>query len=142
MRQVMVYIRAGQLENAKQVFQEGTGVSTEMAGQTVDMINNQLSASNQILPAELATIMKVFAETAIRNRETIQPIAEPRRRSGGLGCWLVLVLILLAFYLSYTSISPFALTASLISGKTGDPVVRTAIAPIHAITTAIAPMLH
>jgi hypothetical protein len=55
---------------------------------------------------------------------------------------LVLGIILLVFYFSYTSISPVNLVTSLIAGKTGDPVLQTAVAPFHVLATTIAPLLQ
>jgi uncharacterized Zn finger protein (UPF0148 family) len=142
MRQMMVYIRAGQLDEATKTFQEGTGASLEMAGQTVQMIANQISASNLILPTQLAAIMKAYAEAASRTQQFPQTGAGPQRRGSGIGCWLVLVIIVLVFYFSYTSISPIDLVSSLLAGNTSAPVVQTAIAPLHAIATTIAPLLQ
>ena len=142
MRQMMAHIRAGQLEDATKTFQEGTGASEEMARQTVQMIANQISVSNLIQPAELAAIMRGFAEAARRAQPSAQPEPEPRRRGSGIGCWLVLVILLLVFYFSYTSISPVDLVSSLISGNTSGPVMQTAVAPFHAIATAIAPLIQ
>jgi hypothetical protein len=142
MRQMMVYIRSGQLMNASNTFQDGTGVSPEMAGQTVKMIADQIAATNVILPTELAAIMRTFAESAGRGSQAMPRAAEPRRRGSGVGCWLVLVIILVALYLSYTSISPVSLASSLIAGNTSAPVMQTAVAPFHAIATSIASFLH
>ena len=142
MRQMMMDIRAGKLDEATRTFHEGTGSSMDMAGQTVQMIANQISASNQILPTELAAIMSAYAQNFRSSQQTMRPVAEPQRRGSGLGCWLVLVIILLVLFFSYTSISPIALVTSLLGGNTSAPVVQTAIAPFHTIATAIAPLLH
>ncbi len=142
MRQMMADIRAGKLEDATKTFQESTGANAEVAGQTVQLIANQISASNMILPTELAGIMRTYAEIAKRAYVPSQPEAEPQRRGTGIGCWLVLGIILLVFYFSYTSISPVNLVTSLIAGKTGDPVLQTAVAPFHVLATTIAPLLQ
>jgi DNA-directed RNA polymerase subunit RPC12/RpoP len=141
MRQMMMDIRAGKLDEATKTFHEGTGASMEMAGQTVQMIANQISASNMILPTQLASIMSAYAQSAMRDREPSGPAAGPQRRGSGIGCWLVLAIILVVFYFSYTSISPVDLVTSLIAGNTSAPVVQTAIAPLHTIATAISHLL-
>ncbi len=142
MRQMMTALRAGQLDQAIQVFQEGTGGDPELARQTVQMISSQLSASSLILPAALATIMRTYAESASRYSQNQPRVAAPRRRGTGLGCWLVLLIVLLIAYFSYVAVSPVALVSALIAGHTNDAVVQTAIAPIHMIATAIAPLFH
>ncbi len=141
LRQMMIDIRAGKLDDATKTFQEGTGSSMDMAGQTVQMIANQISATNQILPTELAAIMRAYAQNVLTNPPSQQPVSGPQRRGSGLGCWLILVIILLVFFFSYTSVSPLALVASLLGGNTSAPVVQTAIAPFHTIATVIAPLL-
>lgn len=145
MRQMMGFIRAGQLDDAIAIFQQGTGANGEMAGQTVQSIASQLSASSVILPAALAAIMHAYAESAGRNYQAAQPVISPRRRSSGIGCWGVLAILFLAaalyFYFSYTAISPVTLVSSLFAGNPHAPVMQTAVAPFHTIATAIAPLL-
>ena len=144
MRQMMGYIRAGQLDDAIKTFQEGTGADGQMAGQTVQAIANQISASNLILPAALAAIMRAYAESANRSYPALQPTIAPRRRSNGIGCFpvlaIMLVIVLLYFYFSYTAISPATLLSSLVAGNTHATVIQTAVAPFHTIATAIAPL--
>ncbi len=145
MRQMMQYIRAGQLDEAAKTFQDGTGANGEMAGETVQAIASQLSASSIILPAALAAIMRSYAESAGRSYQSAQPLMAPRRRSRGIGCFPVLVIMLAAialyFYFSITAISPGTLVSSLVAGNPHAPVMQTAAAPFHAIATAIAPLL-
>ena len=144
MRQMMGYIRSGQLDNAIKTFQDGTGANQENAGQTVQAIANQLSASSLILPAALAAIMSAYAQSANRGYSALQPTIAPRRRSGGIGCGPVLAVIvlvvLLYFYFTFTAISPATLVSALVAGNTHATVVQTAVAPIHTIATAIAPL--
>ncbi len=144
MRQMMGYIRSGQLDNAIRTFQEGTGASGEMAGQTVQAIASQISVSNVILPAALAAIMQAYSASANRSYQSNQPTFMPRRRSSGIGCWPVLAIMVLIvlgyFYFSITSISPGTLVSSLAAGNPHAPVMQTAVAPFHSIATAIAPL--
>ena len=144
MRQMMGYIRAGQLDDAIKTFQEGTGANGEMAGQTVQAIANQISASNLILPAALAAIMGAYAESAGRSYLSLQPAIAPRRRSRGIGCGpvlaIMLVIVLVYFYFSITAISPATLVNALAAGNTHAAVIQTAVAPFHAIATALAPV--
>ncbi len=144
MRQMMGFIRAGQLDDAIRTFQDGTGANGEMAGQTVQAIANQLSVSSVILPAALGAIMSAYAQSSSRSYQSNQPAMMPRRRSGGIGCWPVLVVIVLVilgyFYFQITSISPGTLVSSLAAGNPHAPVMQTAAAPFHTIATAIAPL--
>ncbi len=144
-RQMMGYIRAGQLDEAVRTFQEGTGADGDAAGQTVKAIANQISVSSVILPAALSAIMRAYSESGGRSYQSNQPVIMPRRRSGGIGCWPVLAIIVLAilgyFYFSITSLSPGTLVSSLAAGNPHAPVMQTAVAPFHSIATAIAPLL-
>ncbi len=144
-RQMMGFIRGGQLDDAVKTFQDGTGASPEMAGQTVQAIAGQLSASSVILPAALAAIMRAYAESTSRSYQVSQPAVYPRRRNRGIGCWGVLVIVVVAaliyFYFSVTALSPGTLVSSLIAGNPHAPVMQTAVAPFHAIGTAIGTML-
>ncbi len=144
-RQMMGYIRAGQIDDAVRTFQQGTGANGETAGQTVQAIANQISVSSVILPSALSAIMWAYSESAGRSYSSSQPVIVPRRRSGGIGCWPVLAIIVLAilgyFYFSITSLSPGTLVSSLAAGNPHAPVMQTAVAPFHSIATAIAPLL-
>jgi DNA-directed RNA polymerase subunit RPC12/RpoP len=144
MRQMMDYIRAGQVDEAIKTFQEGTGANGEMAGQTVQAIASQLSASSVILPAALGAIMRAYAESASRY-QAAQPTISPRRRNRGIGCWgllaILLVIALVYFYFSFTALSPGSLVSSLVAGNPNAPVMQTAVAPFHAIATTIATLL-
>ncbi len=149
LRQMMMAIRAGQLEDAARLFQAGTGVSEGQARQTVAMIANQLSGSNRILPAELAALMlgamgqsggNFGQPTSQAYSQPLQPTAPiwPRRRRSGLGCLVALIAIGLVLYFGYTAISPTQLLKSLLSGNNIDQVRQTALAPISQVQTALA----
>jgi hypothetical protein len=144
MREMMLSIRSGQLEDAARAFQAGTGATPDVANQTVQMIANQIDASKRIMPAELASIMMQFAQAANREERPYQAATHPapRRRQSGLGCWVPLLIILLVAYFAYTSLSPLTLAASLFAGNKNDPVIMTAVAPFHQVETAVAPALQ
>ncbi len=141
-RQMMMSIRAGQLDDAAKAFQAGTGATDETANQTVQSIANQIAASNRILPAELAAIMMQYAQTVNRSSQPGQAAPTPRPRRGGIGCGLTLVIILLFIYFAYTSLSPLNLAKSVFAGNKNDPVLQTAVAPIHQVETAVAPVFR
>jgi hypothetical protein len=154
-RQMMVSIRAGQLEDAARYFQQGTGASESQARQTVELIANQLSGTNRIHPEMLGSLLlgtmgamaqsaQIYSQAATQSTgqsysQPLQPVApiRPRRRSS-LGCLLVLAIIAAALYLSYTSLNPALLLKSLISGNQNDQVRQTALAPIAQAQTAVA----
>jgi hypothetical protein len=148
LRQMMIAIRAGQLEDAVRLFQGGTGVSESQARQTVELISNQLSGSNRILPAELAALMMgamaqstmgAMAQSTQNYSQPLQPTApvQPRRRSS-LGCLAALIIIALVLYFGYTAISPTRLLSSLLSGNQNNQVRQTAVAPLSQVQTALA----
>ena len=144
-RQMMMSIRGGQIEDAARIFQAGTGVSEAVAQETIGTIANHITTSNRIQPAQLAAMMMgAFAQSAGGYNQPYQPAApvQPRRRRSGIGCLLTLVVIILALYLGYTSISPKLLVTSLLSGSKNDPVRQTAVAPIFKIETAIATAIN
>lgn len=142
MRQMMMYIRSGQLEDAARTFQAGTGVNEEMSRRTVQMIADHISGSNLILPAEMAVFTSQNAQSTYSSNQPSQPAAASPPRRGGIGCWLPLLIILLVIYFVYTSLSPVNLATALLAGNANDPVLKTAVAPFYQIATALAPVLH
>lgn len=143
-RQMMMAIRSGQNAQAASIFQAGTGVNQATAQQTIDMITQQLAISSRILPAELAALLMGAYKAPLQgNYQANQPVlpVKRRRRSGGLGCLLALVIIVLALYLSYTALSPSQLISAFTSGKANSSLHQTAIAPVSIFSTAIAPIM-
>jgi DNA-directed RNA polymerase subunit RPC12/RpoP len=141
LRQMMMAIRAGQLEEAARFFQQGTGADEAQSRQTVEMIANQISGTNRILPAELAALMMgAMAQSARNYSQPLQPTApvRPRPRRSNLGCLILLIGIVVVLYFAYTAISPTQLLKSLLSGNKNDLVRQTALAPISQVQTAIA----
>ena len=147
LRQMMMAIRAGKLDNAASILQAETGIDQDDARQTVNMIADHLSNSSRILPSELASLMMGVLNPLAQSYNQVlpqtrpAPPARPRRRRGGLGCLVSLVIILLVIYFSYVSLTPSQLFGGITSGNRDNPYRQTALAPVSKISTAIAPVV-
>jgi DNA-binding beta-propeller fold protein YncE len=153
-RQMMMLIRAGQLDQAAQVFGQATGTTPDIARMTVERIAQRVSASSRINPDELNSLL-TFGGGGGAGYPPPSGIPgaggmpqTPSARRGGcswLACGVVgliiLVGVLVPIIISVRSMDVITNQLPAILGAEGSNAQKTALAPAEMLKTQMAPIM-
>jgi DNA-binding beta-propeller fold protein YncE/DNA-directed RNA polymerase subunit RPC12/RpoP len=145
-RQMMMAVRSGQLDEATQVFQQMSGSSPEVARQTVERIASHISGTGRISPDELSAFFGGGANLAgnipnFRGASASFPARAPRRRSGNLGCLLVILILVFIAFTGQRSSNIFKTALAFFNSSRTSNQAANSSSTLNEVQTQIAPIV-